>query len=381
MVTRQNTNGIVPERIREARLARGYSLTELATLIGDVSKQAISQYELGSTVPGADKIEKLVEILEVPYDFFYNPIQHSLSDPIFFRQYKTALDKERSMAQCRLKWMTEILLYLERFFDFIEAKTIIKTTPKTYSNEEIESIAVEVRQSWGLGLGPISDVCLLLENNGFIISKAILGKKKMDACSTNYNNRPLQFLTADKSSAVRSRFDAVHELGHKVLHQSWVDYEYLDNKENHERIEKEAHHFAGAFLMPQEPFTREVYSVSIDSLIHLKKRWKVSIAMMMRRGYDLGIFSKNQYEYLQRQRSERGYKLYEPLDDEIPDEKPKVLNKAINMLIDHKVQSVEQILDSLKLPVKEIEMLCNLPEGSLGVEKKIPTLRLIKSSN
>ncbi len=377
MTTKQNK--IIGARIREARLAKGYSMSDLSRLVGDISKQAISQYESGDITPTAEKFEKIVNVLGFPHDYFYSQTPVVLNEPIFFRKYKTAQNKECDMAKCRVKWMVEILDYLQDFFDFVNVNVIEKVEPKPYSDEEIENIAVEVRKLWGMGLGPISDLHLLLENNGFIISKSNLGERKMDACSTRYGDRPLQFLTSDKSSACRSRFDAAHELGHRILHQAWVDFDYLNNKDNYERIEYEANRFAGALLMPRESFMREVYSDSFDSLINLKRRWKVSIAMIMYRGRNLGVFNENQYEYLQRQRSWKGFKTREPLDDEIPDEEPRTLNKAMNILIKQKIQSVEQILDSIKLPVHEIEALCNLDMGSLNTNNKVPTLRLIKS--
>ena len=65
---------LVPERIREARLARGMSAIDLASAIG-VSRQAISKYELGSAEPSFAVLEALSNTLECPFLSFQNHLR------------------------------------------------------------------------------------------------------------------------------------------------------------------------------------------------------------------------------------------------------------------------------------------------------------------
>ena len=53
------------QRIRERRKALGMDINELAGKLG-VSQPAVSQWEIGQTAPGRQKIAKLAEILRVP---------------------------------------------------------------------------------------------------------------------------------------------------------------------------------------------------------------------------------------------------------------------------------------------------------------------------
>ena len=46
---------------------------------------------------------------------------------------------------------------------------------------EIEEIATDVRRFWNLGDGPISNVTLLLENNGAIVTRTEMGADNLDA--------------------------------------------------------------------------------------------------------------------------------------------------------------------------------------------------------
>ncbi|MCL1995004.1 MAG: helix-turn-helix transcriptional regulator [Defluviitaleaceae bacterium] len=61
---------IIPIRIKEARSERGYSCEVLGNKIG-VSRQAISQYELGIIKPAFHTFKRLISVLNYPESFFY----------------------------------------------------------------------------------------------------------------------------------------------------------------------------------------------------------------------------------------------------------------------------------------------------------------------
>ncbi|MGO8957896.1 MAG: ImmA/IrrE family metallo-endopeptidase [Streptosporangiaceae bacterium] len=72
----------------------------------------------------------------------------------------------------------------------------------------------------------------------------------VDAFSLPFHDRPVIVLGADKNDRARSRFDGAHELGHLVVHgdQVWGVKE----------VERQAHAFAAAFLMPAEDIRDEL---------------------------------------------------------------------------------------------------------------------------
>ena len=64
---------VIPYRIKQARVSRGLSMVELSELVS-VSKQAISQYEMGKNEPGKAILNSIALVLKYPVSFFYKPV-------------------------------------------------------------------------------------------------------------------------------------------------------------------------------------------------------------------------------------------------------------------------------------------------------------------
>ena len=62
---------VVPYRIKQARISRGLSMVELSDLVS-VSKQAISQYEMGKNAPSKAILNAIASVLKYPTSFFIN---------------------------------------------------------------------------------------------------------------------------------------------------------------------------------------------------------------------------------------------------------------------------------------------------------------------
>jgi Zn-dependent peptidase ImmA (M78 family) len=231
--------------------------------------------------------------------------------------------------------------------------------------KHIEMAASALRKLWGLDDKIISNTVYLLENNGAIVTKIPFDNEALDAFS-NWRwveNRPYIILGSDKISASRSRLDVCHELGHMILHRN-VKKEDFKKKGIFDLVEEQAFAFAGAFLMPASSFALE-FIPNLIALESLKMRWKVSIGAMIVRGKHLGLLSEDQEKNLWRNYVRKGYKRHEPLDPQIEHESPAILRQSFETLIEHKIQTKEQILSSICLGQKDIEELAVLPEGFL----------------
>lgn len=363
------SNDIVPYRIRQARTTRCLSILELSEIIG-VSKQAISQYELGKTTPSASVLAELSRCLRYPLNFFTKPLPENFtsSSPVFFRSRKTTTVKAKDAAKEKIEIFREIDDYLREYVNFPDIdfpKIDYLEAEEPLENDLIESYAQKVREYWQLGNGPIDNLMNVVQKHGIMVSKMHLGNRKIDAFSVWYNRIPYIFLSSDKNTNVRTRFDIAHELGHLLMHSDYFGDSDLEKKVIYDKLEDEANRFAGAFLMPDETFSREIYSSSIDHFIQLKGKWKTSIASMIYRCETLGLLSANQIKYLKDQMTVRRFWRREPLDNEMPIEQPFAHKQAIDLLLNNNVITAYDLISNIACNSSEIEEYCFLDEGSL----------------
>jgi Zn-dependent peptidase ImmA (M78 family)/DNA-binding XRE family transcriptional regulator len=360
--SRNLSRGLAPARLRDARLACFKNQTELAAAVS-VSRQAISAFEAGEKCPDPTTMSRIAEVLNQPLTFF------SAADPSTFGEVGTrfhraygAETKRRNLGCDVLgKWFVQTAKYL---FDQVSfpVVNVPRATPiegDGYSEDEIEKIALDCRRAWGLGIGPISNVVGLLETNGIAVCRHEVAGEKIDAFSFWNGSRPFVFLSSDKESAVRSRFDAVHELGHIILHR-WISQEELEEPKVLKRVEAEANRFAGAFLLPSTSFPNEVYTPRLDTFVDLKRRWKVAIQAMVYRCKDLGIFDEVQVTNLYKQISFRKWRTKEPLDDILPFEKPSLLRRAVELLVSSGKKMADEIVSDLRIAATVVAAFCCL---------------------
>ena len=360
---------LVSERFREARLARGLSIQEVADRLG-VTKQSVSKYELGTATPTAEKINTLSEFLNVPVSFFYKPVPSpSNRSTTFFRSLKSNAARAKEVMLTKSNWGDELVNQLAREIKYPAIN--MPQLPKEFENQErfsydeLDAISKHVRLHWGLGVSPIGNLTHILEKNGIIIIAINSGFNETDACSAIVNGRPLVFMDTHKECAVRSRFNLAHELAHLLLHNR-IQQADLENKKILDRIEKEANQFASCFLLPRESFLADIRSSSLESFLPLKRKWKVSIAAMVYRCKELEIFSESQLIYIQKQISAKRWRKEEPYDQEWPCETPILLSKSIQMLLNRGDFSKDQISDKYTLGTDDIIEMCSLPKDFFG---------------
>jgi Zn-dependent peptidase ImmA (M78 family) len=239
--------------------------------------------------------------------------------------------------------------------------------PEDLSLEDLEYIAQQTRRHWGLGDGPISDVVLLLENNGAIVVCQELGAHTLDAFSewNASTNTPYIVLGTDKKSAMRWRFNAAHELGHMVLHRR-LRASRIRQKDTLDLIEEQANYFAGAFLMPASTFGAAIVHPSIQSFVAIKTQWRVSVAAMICRANNLGVISDTDAVRLHTYRSQRGWTKVEPYDDVLEPETPRFIERAFDLMLREGLTSKAGIESATAMYASDIESAVGLEAGFLG---------------
>lgn len=353
------SRGFVPQRLAEARLAMRVSRAELARELG-VTGQAVGYYESGERRPDMDTLLRIASILQQPVSFFLrsSPSIERERGTRFFRSIGTRSNKTNHALDVRSKWLWELVSIISEEVKQ-PAHSLPEITPpadgKLYSIEELEEIATDVRRYWGLGDGPIANVIALFETHGLIVTRFELGSDQIDAFSCWIKRKPYVFLGSDKRSCCRSRFDAVHELCHLLLHRD-IAQEDLEDKNVRDRIEHEADLFAGAFLLPCPAMFREFYSTRMSHMLGLKKRWRVSIQAIAHRAKNLEIIDEDQYILFRKNISFHKWNRSEPLDDEIPLEQPQWLLKCWELFVKRRgieeMATAEEIGFTLDLVVR-----------------------------
>lgn len=363
------------DRLKAARIYRGKTIAELADEV-QVSKQSISQYENGKANPSLETLLKLISALGFPRDYFYEKDNKSIKvGTTYFRALLSTNKKDRLSQEEKTKILAKIYHTLNQFVQFPK----INIPPIREGINDIEKIAQATRDYWKLGTDPIPNMVYILEKNGFIVTSFGTDNANIDAFSQRQEVDGEEYffivLGSDKSSATRRQFDAAHELGHIMLHDWNADLE-LVSREEFRQMENEAHQFAASFLLPKEAFLKDlILPNNLDFYIELKKKWKVSISAMIVRAYQLKAINYNQYQYLMRQISKKGWRTKEPLDDVIQVSKPTVLRKAVDVIQSNGVLSGDQFMQQLSknnvsMNKDEVEILLGLDRGTLSEVKQ-----------
>jgi Zn-dependent peptidase ImmA (M78 family)/transcriptional regulator with XRE-family HTH domain len=340
-------------RLQQARFLRGLTLAELGEAV-ELTRQSLSLFENGDRIPAADTLDKLSQALAVPMEFFLRPLgatERKSRTLVHYRSQRRTRDvlREQNRASAILDMCAAVLDTFEEYVEY-QSSRVPSLDPSSdviaLTMEDIEEAATLARRSLGLGDGPISDVSLLVENQAILLMRAPLSEG-MDGLSAWYGERPV-IVVSNQASYARDRINVIHELGHLVLHKELDHHGELD-LETFKLVEAQAWRFAGAFLLPAKTFLAEVYSVTLDALVVLKRKWGVSVAAMIRRLRDLDLIDDSQQRYLNIQLRQRGWHRSEP-GDEQPREKSRLFYKTAEVLADAGDASLPDLALHSKLP-------------------------------
>lgn len=345
---------IVPNRLKEARIIRRYTITELAMKLS-ISKQAVSKYETGKSQPSPEILMKIVDILKVPVNFLTKENMNNLEfeeNSLCFRTASKTKLAEIEYARIKLKWAVETSNGLFSCID----ENILPDFPDFSNCSKIEEKALLLRKHWGLGLEPIENLTAIVEQNGILVFNLNNEEISIDAYSQWIGQQAYIVVNSLKGTAVRWRFNIAHELGHLVLHKNIKKRDVLCVGKS-ELFEKEANEFASIFLMPSDSFRLDFISDKLSYFIDLKRKWGISISAIIYKAGELQLISDKKRDSLNRQLSSKGWRKREPLDDEILYERPILLKqKLMSVVSDY--ASAENLVENLRMSHTDIEEIC-----------------------
>lgn len=367
----------------------------------EISKQSISLYENNKNIPEYQRIQILSQALGFPFEYFFQEGKNRAhTETTYFRSQSTATKKNRNAQSIKLEYIAEMYEVLWQYIDFptfsdfglsFDGYDTVEECNSQAAIDEMETVTQAVRQSWGLGNGPIQNLQYNLEQNGILVTYLNTDEDKIDAFSQRIlvdgSDVFIVAIAMSKKYECRIRFDMAHELGHIILHPWSEDLDSI-TKEEFKSRERQANMFAGAFLLPRDSFGRDItqYPTDLKYYQFLKRKWKVSIQAMLYRAYQLKIVTPNQYQYLMRQISKNGWRKKEP------DDIPYVMNEsifqgAVDLLFDNRILTPESLMNEFRrngitLYPDMVEELLHLRPGTLeSIPHIIPLFQLRKKES
>jgi Zn-dependent peptidase ImmA (M78 family)/predicted XRE-type DNA-binding protein len=303
------------ETIQLARESRGLTQSQLSRKTS-ISQASVSKFERGEQPVTEDALVRIAKVLDYPVNFFARKVvprglgvsgvfhRKRLSIPIH------VLKKIQAEISIRISEIESLLHNVE----IKSAHSFHHYDIEEYKNAE--QIAELVRAQWKMPLGPVRSVIETIENAGGIVFKYELGTRKLDAQSQWISGIPPIFFVSKEIPPDRMRFTLAHEIGHVVMHKYPTAH-----------MEDEANCFASAFLMPKDEIVQDLVPFSLERAVSLKAKWKVSIASLIMRAFQLAVISSSQKRRYFTQLSMLGYRIEEPV--ELPDEKPCLIRKIV----------------------------------------------------
>src|SRR5207253_274668 len=152
-----------------------------------------------------------------------------------------------------------------------------------------EEIAQLVRSAWMIPMGPVQNMTEAIENAGGIVVRMDFQTRQADALSEWIPGFPPLFLVNSDPGIPgdRLRLTLAHEVAHAVMHR-------YPNPE----MEDQANSFAAEFLMPRRQIRASLYNLTLAKLVQLKRIWKVSMAALIHRAFELKTITEAQRKYL-----------------------------------------------------------------------------------
>ncbi len=282
--------------LRRLRKLRTLTQQQIADLAG-ISRVAYRNIETGESVPRSGTLTALAGALKVPVFDIVTEVPELKS--LRFRSLKSLSARERAE---REQIAFDVGVWLN---DFNDLEALLDDTEPyqlgdfDFSGASPEVAAAAARENLDVDCRCcVVDVCDLMEHAGIKVRLQPSLMRAFFGLSVGCDDGgPAISVNTDESIPVERRiFTAAHELGHLLLHTGSYG---LDQLEEDKVQEAEANEFAAHFLMPQESFAL-VWSENrghhwVDSVLHTKRRFKVSYKTVLRRLVDMGQADRSIY--------------------------------------------------------------------------------------
>lgn len=326
------------------RESRGLTQSALARLLS-VSQGKVSKIENGMLGASEDIVKRLSQTLNYPEEFFFltDPICGPGYGLIYHRKRQNISNKIRGKIHSQINIRSIHLFRLLRAVDMIDSNIPLLDIDEYDGN--VEKIARTIRANWSLQRGCVKNLTKAIEDAGGIVIPCDFETRLFDEETHKIQGRPVFFVNAHIPGD-RLRFTLAHALGHIVMHR-------IPNP----NMEKEADRFAAELLLPSREIGSSLTNLTLAKLANLKLHWKVSMASLLHRASDLKKISPGKARYLWMQIGKAGYRRREPVELDIPVEKPSLLQEIINTHLHELNYTVPELSQALAIHEREFRAI------------------------
>jgi Zn-dependent peptidase ImmA (M78 family) len=303
------------------RKSRNLSQNEICNYL-ELSQGNYSKIEQGLMEPPESFVQQTASFFGVDNSFFSQSEEYYSPVNPYHRSRSTLQIGDRD----RVEAIANIYrIHLKKLLEAVEIVYNFMPVPISDSLPP-EEIARLTRRNLRLPNGPISNLTKLLEDNGVLVITYDFETEALDGFTIHGAKDVLPVIYFNSMfPGERIRLTLAHELGHLIMH--------CQIQENRD-IEKEAFAFAAEFLMPAKDIMQDLryintMKLNVETLLRLKRKWKVSMNALLKRAEDLNVLTKNQTKYLWMQMSKNGFRTKEPYPMHI--EQPSLLKELINV--------------------------------------------------
>lgn len=336
---------INPEMVKLARRAQSLSQTELAERL-EIAQPYVSRFESGLSTSLPIPTERLAKALSVPPPLLmrFDSVLDPSKSTNHYRKKASVTKGSLDTAHARINLAR---IRISRLLEEIELESPcrIPKHPVVAPDQLPAHIAASVRRDWQMPIGPVTSVIGAIERAGCLVVPLDFGSDDIDAVHHQCPGLPPMFFFNATKPADRIRFSLSHEIGHLVMHDL-----------SSESMEDEANQFASDFLMPEDEILDELAtSLSIRTLAHLKRKWRVSMHAIIYRAKHIGAITERRAENLFIELTKAGWRTKEPFP--IAPEQPALLRSICDACQGEGDYSLEDLAAIALCEVTDLEAM------------------------
>lgn len=337
------------KRLKAARKMAGLSLEELAQKLGELTKQAISNYETGKRQPDSKTLLRFAKVLGVRPEYFLRKDEIEFGAFEYRKKAKMG-ERSKEIIEERARYVAERYLDIEELLEFRNGwKNPLKGLEIKAGND-VEKAALELRKQWRLGTDAIIKLIETLETYGIMII-SVEADDNFDGLTNFANGKPIIIYNGRIKDNVRIRFTIAHELAHILL-----DLSLIETTKEKEIL---CHRFAGSLLLPEEKIYQELggkhrSKIAIKELISIKEEYGISIQAIAKRLHYIGMITDSSYKYFNIMVNKNKWKVDEPGEFKI-DEEPERFRNLVMRALAEEIITIGKAASLLNTSISDLE--------------------------